>query len=420
VQRANRGAENHRGIRERMLSGNTIEVVEAAPAWARGNNDTAHDWTQIDRALRSIARRRAALDADEARWLREAEAQQIWKPLGMVSAIDYMERVLGYAPRTAQERLRVARALGALPVLTDALARGALSFSAVRELTRVATPATETDWADAAHGKNLREIEELVATRRPGDRPTDPGDPEVRMHVLRVELTAATYAALRQARVVLEDELGRHLTDDELLALLSHRALEGDRTTEPSGRAKYQIAIDRCDTCRKAVQHGAGAKLAISPAAADRAECDAQRIEHGRAKQDVPPATVRAIWRRDGSRCRVPGCRSARGLEIHHLVHREHGGSHDPSNLILICSSCHQAHHDGRLNISGTADALEVSRPGAHVGAIDDARAALVQLGWKLPIARRAVDAAVHDLGADAELVPLIRRALQHCGSPRS
>ena len=61
----------------------------------------------------------------------------------MVSALDYLERVLGYAPRTAQERLRVARALGGLPVLTEALAQGQLPYSAVRVLTRVVTPGTE-------------------------------------------------------------------------------------------------------------------------------------------------------------------------------------------------------------------------------------------------------------------------------------
>ena len=86
--------------------------IEAAPTWAPENKCEAHtDWQSVDRALRTIAGRRAALDADEARWLREAEALQIWRPLGMVSALDYMERVLGYAPRTAQERLRVARSL---------------------------------------------------------------------------------------------------------------------------------------------------------------------------------------------------------------------------------------------------------------------------------------------------------------------
>src|SRR4051812_17437184 len=107
----------------------------------------ASDWRVVDRALRTIRRRRSALDAEEARWLREAEALQIWKPLGMVSALDYMERVLGYAPRTAQDRLRVARALGALPQLTAALPSGELAFSAIRELPRIAKAATEAAWA---------------------------------------------------------------------------------------------------------------------------------------------------------------------------------------------------------------------------------------------------------------------------------
>ncbi|HEX7942654.1 MAG TPA: hypothetical protein VF488_12655 [Gemmatimonadaceae bacterium] len=128
-------------------------------------------WCAVDRALRNIALRRAALDADEARWLREAAALEIWHPLGMVSAQDYLERVLGYAPRTAYDRLRVARALGDLPGLTAALAGGALPFSAIRELTRVATPATEAAWIAAATGKNLRQIEELVADHHPGGSP---------------------------------------------------------------------------------------------------------------------------------------------------------------------------------------------------------------------------------------------------------
>jgi hypothetical protein len=49
-------------------------------------------------------------------------------------------------------------------------------------------------------------------------------------------------------------------------------------------------------------------------------------------------------------------------LEIHHIVHREHGGSHEASNLILCCSACHGHHHAGRIAISGTADQLDVTR----------------------------------------------------------
>src|SRR5437868_4009876 len=118
---------------------------EAGEAAARSANAAA-DWRVVDRALRAIRQRRTALDAEEARWLREAEALEIWRPLGMVSALDYLERVLGYAPRTAQDRLRVARALGDLPRITGALAADELSYSAVRQLTRVATPGSDTAW----------------------------------------------------------------------------------------------------------------------------------------------------------------------------------------------------------------------------------------------------------------------------------
>jgi hypothetical protein len=160
-------------------------VTEAAraPTWAypdKTRSDPASSWQAVDRALRSIAQARAALDAEQARWLREAQALQIWKPLGMVSALDYMERQLGYAPRTAQDKLRVARALGALPHLTPALRLRELGFSAIREPTRVATPATEAAWISAALGKNVRQVEDLVADHHLGDRPDDPTDPTAR------------------------------------------------------------------------------------------------------------------------------------------------------------------------------------------------------------------------------------------------
>src|SRR5665647_3335136 len=89
------------------------------------------EWREVHGHLHRNARQRAALDANEAFWLREAERLQIWRPLGMVSILDYMERVLGYAPRTAQDRLRVARALAHLPVLTESLGEAdGLTFSA--------------------------------------------------------------------------------------------------------------------------------------------------------------------------------------------------------------------------------------------------------------------------------------------------
>ncbi|TMQ11813.1 MAG: HNH endonuclease [Deltaproteobacteria bacterium] len=347
---------------------------ESVPMWAPDvPRETEPDWRTVDRALRAIRRSRAALDAEEMHWLREAEVLQIWWPLGMVSALDYLERALGYAPRTAQDRLRVARALGTLPRLTSALTADELAFSAVRELTRVATPATEAAWIAAAIGKNLRQIEEIVADHHPGDRPDDPPDPKARTHVVRFELAAETFALLRQTRTLLDDEHGSNLADDAFVAALCNSVLDGAPTAEPSGRAKFQIALTVCQRCRRAWQEGAGAQVAIDPETIDRAMCDAQHIGSidgpapERAYQDIPPAAARLVWRRDGGRCRVPGCRSARGLELHHIVHRADGGSHDAMNLVTLCGACHRAHHRGALTISGTAEQLEVRRHGASV-----------------------------------------------------
>ncbi|TMQ12627.1 MAG: HNH endonuclease [Deltaproteobacteria bacterium] len=397
--------------------------MEQVLAWASDvPRETPRDWRTVDRALRAIRRSRSALDAEEMHWLREAETLQIWRPLGMVSALDYLERALDYAPRTAQDRLRVARALGSLPQLTAALAGDDLAFSAVRELTRVATPATEAAWIAAAVGKNLRQIEELVAGHRTGDRPDDPPDPQARTHVVRFELAAETFALLRQARMVLDNEHGTNLPDDAFVATLCHAVLDRAPATEPTGRAKFQIALTVCQRCRQGWQEGAGAQIPIEPAAVDRAMCDAQHIGSidgpapERAYQDIPPSVARFVWRRDGGRCRVDGCRSARGLELHHIIHRADGGGHDALNLILCCSRCHQSHHAGLLTISGTAEQLVIRRPGqAAAGAADPS----------LPISIAVVKADVSDASIAntathanaADAVASISHARAHVGA---
>jgi len=123
------------------------------------------------------------------------------------------------------------------------------------------------------------------------------------------ERIVATQARRRAAR--------QDLPDDAFIAALCGTVLDGAPTAEPTGRAMFQIAVTVCERCRQGWQHGAGAKLAICPAAVERALCDAQHLGSldgdapARAHQDIPPSVVRFVWRRDGGRCRLPGCRSA-------------------------------------------------------------------------------------------------------------
>jgi hypothetical protein len=433
-----------------MFEGSSVVSEMESPAWDAARVDSRVDWKRVDRELRAIARKRAALDAEEARWLREAERLQIWRPLGMVSALAYLERALGYTPHTARERLRVAKALAELPAIEESFAGGELSYSAIRELTRVATSDTDNEWREFAVGKTVREIEDTVATHAPGSRPSDPADPTIRPHVLRLELRPETYARFRQARTVLSDEHARHLDDDELIAALCDIALDrGANAPDSNGRAKYQVSMTVCSRCNQGWQHGGGAKIPVDDAAVEQALCDAQHLGSidgdapERAHQDIPPALRRFIWHRDGGRCQTPGCRTTRGLEIHRLKAVADGGQHIAPNLTLRCGGCHHAHHDGRLTITGTApDKLvtrwrhepptpksKLSRPDESIadGApkpsskLDEAivrveaRTALVGMGWKLAIARNAVETAASHMGRDAPLEAWVREALRHC-----
>src|SRR5262245_36884357 len=105
-------------------------------AWYGGQMKKGN-WQVVDQRLREYAHHRASLDAAEAFDLVQAERMRIYAFVGCATHFEYMERLLGYGPHTARERMRVARALATLPSTSAELARGNLNFSTVRELTRV-------------------------------------------------------------------------------------------------------------------------------------------------------------------------------------------------------------------------------------------------------------------------------------------
>src|SRR6516165_10035285 len=91
--------------------------------------EPAQDWRAVDARLQARGKRRGELDAHDARDLREAERLRVWREVGDPNMLAYVERVLGYGPRCAYDRMRVARALGELPLVEDLLARGEIFYS---------------------------------------------------------------------------------------------------------------------------------------------------------------------------------------------------------------------------------------------------------------------------------------------------
>src|SRR5712671_4688597 len=90
---------------------------------------------ELERLGDEIAELSAHLDAATARLLdliREFDARGGWNT-GFLSCAAWLSWRVGLEPGAARERVRVARALGTLPRLAEALARGELSYSKVLE-----------------------------------------------------------------------------------------------------------------------------------------------------------------------------------------------------------------------------------------------------------------------------------------------
>src|SRR5437773_4230843 len=147
---------------------------------------TPHRVAELDRLGDEIAELSAHLDAATARLLeliREFDARGGWNS-GFRSCAAWLSWRVGLDLGAARERVRVARALGTLPLLAEALARGELSYAKVRALTRVATPESEARLLGVGRAGTAAHVERIVRGWRCVDRRAEARDTK-RRHTMR-------------------------------------------------------------------------------------------------------------------------------------------------------------------------------------------------------------------------------------------
>src|SRR5438874_3853683 len=183
----------------------------------------AMETLSLDQLGDEIAELSAHLDAATARLLdliREFDARDGWNN-GFSCCAAWLTWRVGLAPGAAREHVRVARALGALPLLAQALARAELSYSKVRALTRVATPETEERLLAVGRAGTADHVERIVRGWRRVDRQAEARE-AARQHasralhvypdsdgavILRGRLTAEVGALLIQALAAARETL---------------------------------------------------------------------------------------------------------------------------------------------------------------------------------------------------------------------
>jgi hypothetical protein len=146
-----------------------------------------------------------------------------WELAGHRSCAHWLAYRTGLDLGTAREKVRAARSLERLPETSAAMARGELSFSQLRALSRVATAENEGDLLELAKGCTTAQLERMVRAVRKGTE-ADEAEAEKRryrsrtlsvfpdddgMYVVRGRLTAEEGALLMRAIEAAGDALYR-------------------------------------------------------------------------------------------------------------------------------------------------------------------------------------------------------------------
>ncbi|MBM4243614.1 MAG: DUF222 domain-containing protein [Deltaproteobacteria bacterium] len=134
----------------------------------------------VDRLADEIAEVASLIDAAEHRLLtliRRFDEGSGWATHGALSCAHWLNWRIGLDLGAARERVRVAHALATLPLVDDALRRGAISYSKVRAITRVASAATEATLLEMAVHATASQLERICRGYRRVVADADVGGP---------------------------------------------------------------------------------------------------------------------------------------------------------------------------------------------------------------------------------------------------
>jgi hypothetical protein len=208
--------------RNRVLdaSAETRGAPPDSEAHVLGDPDTLHD---LGEEICTLAAQIHAATERLLSLLAEFDRRGGWKAEGHRSSAHWLHFRTGIDLGAAREKVRVARALEALPETRAAMGRGELSFSKVRALTRVAKAATEGELLPLARELTAAELEKVVRgwgevergeeaeveRRRHGRRYLSVAPDGAGMYVVRGRLTPEVGAILMRAVEAASDALFR-------------------------------------------------------------------------------------------------------------------------------------------------------------------------------------------------------------------
>jgi hypothetical protein len=304
------------------------------------------------RRLLELLGRSRRLEAEVVAHIGEVDVRRLYAREAMPSMFAYCTGVLHLSEAEAYLRITVARASREHPILLEMLADGRLHLSGIAKLApRLNLGNRDAVLARASH-RSKREIDELVAELAP-----KPDAPTLVRRIpepvqLRPDGVAAPFVSDQSPAPSAQAEAAAPPSRPGSIQALSPARYRVQFTAS----AELCRKIDRLKTLmRSSVPDGDLAALIEDAVTEKLARLEARRFAQTAASRKslgststsprsryIPAAVRRAVYARDGGRCRFADeqgrrCPARDRLEFHHRHPFGHGGQHDPENLALMC-----------------------------------------------------------------------------------
>ena len=314
--------------------------------------------------------------------LREFDLRQGWKAYGSNDCAEWLDFKLKMERKTALEKIRVARALWHVPKIDQAFAKGALSYSQVRALTRVANVDNEEALLEQAHTTTASGLERYCQRLRQGeggDRQAKQQFASRSLHVfaaegeIRVKLPPEALSVVQQALERLVEGLPEDpdrdyfaARADALVVMAQGAGAPGEGEVAMSSTHQVLVHVDA------SVLDGLGGESDYALPTVKRLCCSGELtpviksgetvLDVGRKHRVVPPKMRQALMARD-RQCQFPGCHHVKYLDAHHIEHWCDGGETKLDNLILLCTHHHTLMHEGGFMLKPRAGKFYFARP---------------------------------------------------------
>jgi Domain of unknown function (DUF222)/HNH endonuclease len=361
---------------------------------------------ELGERIAELAAQISAASYELLAMLRDFDERGGWNS-GFHSCAHWLTWRVGLDPGAAREKVRVARALGALPLLSAAMRRGEVSYSKVRALTRIATPANEQDLLIFGRAGTAAHVERLVRGMRRVDR-IAAGHSEKRLHatrylraytdedgmvVVKARLAPEAGAALLRAleasvealywprcgqpvgaapeataAVAAAADASVEQRRADALGLVAESALASG--LDPGSRGdRYQVVIHvDAEVLTAGGENGSSWLVDGSHVSAETPRslaCDSARVvmrhatdgrvlDVGRRTRAISPGLRRALEHRDGG-CRFPGC-GRKLCDAHHVKAWAEGGATSLANTLLLCRRHHRSVHEEGFSMALAPD----------------------------------------------------------------